>query len=129
MVNAEIRGKQFPLCLTVGALDEIGATCGGLGKLSEYLHGDGSVVGVASRTTWALALLMREGQANRRATARICGEEIPEQYVPDAAVLADALTPGEACGYLGVVLEAVAQSLEQKIEAAPSKNAGGAGRV
>lgn len=127
MVKATIRGEEFPLCLTVGALDEINTVCGGLKDLSGYLQGDASIHQTASRVTWMLGLLIREGEAHRRASARFSGEGCEARAVPDGAALAALLTPGAACRYLGVVFEAILESLKQEIEAEPEKNVERAG--
>jgi hypothetical protein len=39
-VTVEIRGKKFPLCLTVAALDQLNEKCGGIGGIMDFLRGN-----------------------------------------------------------------------------------------
>ena len=122
MVEVEIRGKKFPLCLTVAALDRINEKCGSLTKFLDYLQGDGEVNTIVINTAWALSLLMAEGEENRLICARLDGEKAERHQVPDEEAVRHLLTPGAVRRYRVAVLTAVNESMRQEIEAESSKN-------
>lgn len=122
MVEVEIRGKKFPLCLTVAALDKINEKCGGLKHLSAWLNGSDDITIVAANTAWLLGVLVTEGEENRLMEARFSGDRVDRKAVPDSEALSHLLTPGSAIKYRVPVMEAVNESLRQDIEAEHSKN-------
>ena len=76
MVTVDIRGKEFPLCLTVAAVDKINAKCGSIKQIGTFL--DGKEGGGAfefgramHNTAWLLGLLIQEGEENRLVNARL----------------------------------------------------------
>ena len=127
MVTVTIRGKEFPLCLTVAALDEINQKCGGLKKMGAFLDGeDGSgnekySVMICS-TAWMLGLLIREGEENRLITARFDGVKAERRAVPEAGAIEHFLNAKTVLRYRAAVLEAVNESMQQDIEAEYQKN-------
>lgn len=123
MVEVEIRGKKFPLCLTVAALDKVNEKCGSLKGFLEFLQGEGDMNTVVQNTAWAMALLMAEGEENRRLCAQLDGEKTEHRQVPGEADLLHLLTPGDVRRCRVAVLTAVNESMRQDIEAEPSKNA------
>ena len=128
MVEVEIRGKTFPLCLTVAALDEVNEKCGGLKNLTGFLNGNDDSSKSICNTAWMLGLLIREGEENRLIEARFAGEKTERRSVPDSAAISHLLTPGSAQQYRLAVWNAVNESMRQEIEAEYSKNAGNAGQ-
>lgn len=127
MAAVTIRGKEFPLCLTVAALDEINRKCGGMKKLSAFLKGeDGSGNELNStmicNTAWMLGLLLREGEENRLMNARFDGIQTERRTVPDEKNILHFLNIRTALRYRTAVLEAVNESMEQDIEAQYEKN-------
>lgn len=122
MVEVEIRGKKFPLCLTVAALDKINDRCGSLKDFLNFLQGGGDMNTIVINTSWALALLMAEGEENRLICAELDGKETARRQVPGAQALAHMLTPGAVQKYRVAVLTAVNESMRQDIEAEYSKN-------
>lgn len=128
MVTAEIRGKKFPLCLTVAALDQINAKCGGLNGLSDFLRGNGNGSRAMVNTAWMLGLLIAEGEENRLVEARFAGAPAERVAVPDAATISHLLTYKEARSYYNLVWEAVAEGVYQDIEAEYPKNVPNAGQ-
>lgn len=127
MVEVEIRGKQFPLCLTVAALDKVNAKCGGIGGIGKFLDGtndEGETDFSQSmcNTAWLLGLLIQEGEENRLVCARCDGEQAERRAVPDATAIGHLLTVASAKKYKMVVVAAVNESLTQEIEAANPKN-------
>lgn len=128
MVMVEIRGKQFPLCLTVAALDEINAKCGGIDGIGKFLdgindEGKRDLNQSVCNTAWMLSLLIQEGEENRLVCARCDGEKAERRAVPDASAIGHLLTVASAIKYKMVVVAAVNESLTQEIEAANPKNA------
>lgn len=123
MVEVEIRGKKFPLCLTVAALDKINEKCGGLKQLSGFLNGSDDAGTILCNTVWLLGVLITEGEKNRCMEARFTGEKVVEREVPDSEALSHLLTPREVRHYRILVLDAVNDALRQDIEATHSKNA------
>lgn len=126
MVEVTIRGKRFPLCLTVAALDKVNARCGGLKQLTEHLDGGGEGTTIARNTTWMLALLIRGGEDNRLMEAKLAGETLEPRQVPDEEMLSGLLGFADIVGYRKDVFAAINESLTQSIEASYSKNAGNA---
>ena len=122
MVEVGIRGKKCPLCLTVAALDKINDRCGSLKDFLIFLQGGGDMNTIVINTSWALALLMAEGEENRLICAELDGEETVRRQVPGAQALAHMLTPGAVQKYRVAVLTAVNESMRQDIEAEYSKN-------
>lgn len=122
MVEVEIRGKKFPLCLTVAALDRINEKCGSLTNFLDFLQGDGDMNTIVLNTAWALALLVAEGEENRLVCARLDGEKAERNQVPSEDALRHLLTPGAVRRYRVAVLTAVNESMRQEIEAESSKN-------
>lgn len=122
MVEVEIRGRKFLLCLTVAALDKINDKCGSLKDFLNFLQGGGDMNTIVLNTSWALALLMAEGEENRLICAELDGTEAVRQQVPDAEALSHILTPGAVQKCRMAVLTAVNESMRQDIEAEHSKN-------
>lgn len=127
MVEVEIRGKKFPLCLTVAALDKINDKCGGMQNIAAFLDGkndDGttSPTRVICNTAWFLGLLIQEGEENRLQLARFDGEKTERRAVPDSGAIAHLLTVASANKYRPAVIEAVNESMSQEIEAVYPKN-------
>ena len=106
-----ICGKEYQLCMTVEAFDQITQACGGMDKLGSYLDGDGDIREMVSRTASVLAVLLREGEENRRLLASFCADG-------DATARKVLLRPS--------AIAAINDSLRQEVEAAPAKNGGGA---
>lgn len=130
MAKVTINGREYPLCLTVAALDELKARGYALGDLSGLLRIEaGSTMDdVAERATWLLSILIREGEANR-AWCESDGTGVTLRLVPGYDALKRMLTPAQAIGTLVPMMQAVSESLHQDIEAAPSKNVDQAGRA
>lgn len=122
MVEVTIRGKRFPLCLTVAALDKVNERCGGLKQLTEHLDGGNEVV-IVRNTIWMLALLIRGGEDNRLMEARLAGEPAEPRQVPDEQMLSSLLGFADAVNHRKDVFAAINESLTQTIEASHSKNA------
>lgn len=138
MVMVQICGKSYPLCLTVAALDEVTARCGGLDHVGDFLDGKepqylsfpesdasdrkANLAGIASNTTWLLSVMLREGENNRLMLARMDGEAAERRTVPTLDDLAQLLTIGSALKYRATVMEAVTESMTKEIEALYPKN-------
>ena len=131
MVEVTIRGKQFPLCLTVAALDKINEKCGSIAHIGEFLNGypgegEDTDLNASSRAAvncgWMLGVLIQEGEENRLVEARFAGEPAERRAVPDAEDLAHLLTPGMEKHYRVAVWQAVNESLKQTVEAENPKN-------
>lgn len=122
MVEIEIRGKKFPLCLTAAALDQINIECGGLTRIQDYLDGGGEAAQAVYNTAWMLGLLIAEGEENRLVTARFDGEQAERRAVPDQEMMIHMLNFATAKKFRADVFRAINESLTQEIEAAPSKN-------
>lgn len=123
MSKVTIRGKEFPLCLTVAALDKINEKCGKLSELGAFLNGSGDLSEAFRNTAWLLALLIEEGEHNRIVCANFDGAQAERADLPDYDVLCSMVTIGTMMRYRGTVIDAIRESMNQEIEAAPSKNA------
>lgn len=145
MVEVEIRGKKFPLCLTVAALDKINAKCGGLGNISAFLDGNepsymlhpeqaaqskkGNTGKALCNTAWMLGLLIQEGEENRLVCAKLDGEQAERRNVLDTEAITHMLTVASAQKYRLSVFQAVNESMKQEIEAVYPKNGNDAEQV
>lgn len=128
MVTVDIRGKKFPLCLTVAAVDEINEQCGSIKNIGTFLDGasEGRTFDMGRamhNTAWMLDLLIREGEENRLINARFHGDATERREVPDFDTLRHLLTVAEAQKCREDVFRAVTESLTQEIEASYQKNA------
>ena len=138
-IEVTIRGKVFPLCLTVAALDALNEKCGGIGGITDFLRGDPveepglsqtqleqEALAASSRAkynnAWMLGLLIQEGEENRLMEARFSGEKTERRAVPGPEELVHLLTPGQVESYRLPVLMAVNESMKRTLEAVPSKN-------
>lgn len=126
MVEVEIRGKKFPLCLTVAAVDKINEKCGGLSGITKFLDGEENGktnTGKAMyNTAWLLGLLIQEGEENRLILCRFDGEKAERRAVPDSEAICHLLTVASAKKYRAAVFDAINESLKQEIEAVHPKN-------
>ncbi len=127
MVEVDIGGKKFPLCLTVSALDKVNEKCGGMKNIGAFLDGKDTDERASSsramvNTVWMLALLLQEGEENRIVFSRLAGEETERQLVPDQETLNHLLTVASANKYRVAVIQAVNESMVQEIEALYPKN-------
>lgn len=143
-VTVNIRGKEFPLCLTVAALDALNDKCGGIGGVMDFLRGypadtSGMDEALAEKenleavsrarynNAWMLGLLVQEGEENRLIEARFEGGDTKRRVVPGPEEMVHLLTPGQIQEYQLSVLLAVNESMKRNFEAVPSKNADQAG--
>lgn len=127
MVTVKIRGKEFPLCLTVAALDEINRKCGGIKKLGAFLNGEDGTGNeknsvMICNTAWMLGLLIREGEENRLVNARFDEVKTQRRAVPNETDMWHYLNASTTLRYRLAVLEAVNESMQQDIEAEYEKN-------
>lgn len=129
MVKVNIRGKEFPLCLTVAALDKINEKCGGLSELTGFLSGSGDLSKSFRNTAWLLALLIEEGEKNRAVCAQFDGNPVERIDLPTYEQLCSMCTVHTMMAYRGVALDAISASMHQDIEASHSKNAESAERA
>lgn len=145
MVTVDIRGKQFPLCLTVAALDALNEKCGGIGGVFGFLQGDPvedpglseaqlafEKMAADSRAmhnnAWMLGLLVREGEENRLMEARFeTGGDTVRRAVPGPEEMVHLMTPGQIVGYRLDILKAVNESMKRTLEATPKNGFQGAG--
>lgn len=129
MVKVNIRGKEFPLCLTVAALDKINDKCGELSELHGFLFGSEELSKAFRNTAWLLALLLEEGEKNRVICSRFDGEHVEEINPPDCEDLCSMVTIHTMMQYRVAALQAIEQSMSQDIEASYPKNVESAERA
>ena len=140
-----IRGKEFPLCLTVAALDVLNDKCGGIAGIAEFLRGypvdttgmDEAQAMAANleavsraryNNAWMLGLLIQEGEENRLIEARFeIDADSKRRKVPGPEEMIHLLTPGEIDEYQLSVVQAVNESMKRKLETVPEKNVDKAG--
>lgn len=127
MSTVTICGKEYPLCMTVEAFDRITQACGGMDKIGGYLDGDGDIRKMVTHTAFVLAVLLREGEENRRLLASFYADGDTEaRKVPTEAELRQLLTPRQLVPLRPAVIAAINDSLRQEVEAASAKNGDGA---
>lgn len=140
MVKVNIRGKEFPLCLTVAALDKINDKCGGLAGLASFLYcsdeGDGAtgnrilmgqrdtanMIKSFRNTAWMLALLIEEGAKNHAVCAQFDVSAVEPINLPSYEQLCSMCNIYTMLRYRGNVIDAITASMQQDIEASHSKN-------
>lgn len=143
MVTVDIRGKKFPLCLTVAAVNDLNEKCGGIGGIMDFLRGNPEEIEglneaqleqlameTASRAkynnAWMLGLLIREGEENRIMEARFDGGDTERRSVPGPEDMVHLLTPGQIEDYRLSIIMAVNESLKRTLEATPKNGFQGA---
>lgn len=125
--TATICGKEYPLCMTVEAFDQITLACGGLDKLGEYLTGSGDPCKAMPNVAATLAVLMSEGEEHRRMVAGFYGDgDTQPRKVPREEDLRKLLLPRQLMALQPAITAAINESLKQEVEAAPAKNGDGA---
>lgn len=142
-VAVTIRGKKFPLCLTVAAVDQLNEKCGGIGGIMDFLRGNPEQTEglneaqlqqlaqeAASRAkynnAWMLGLLIREGEENRIMEARFDGGDVERRPVPGPEDMVHLLTPGQIEDYRLSIIMAITESLKRTLEATPKNGFQGA---
>ena len=125
MITIQLWGKEFPLCLTVAALDRINEKCGGVDGLMTFLNGgpEKDYSQMVVNTAWTLGLLIEEGEENRLVCSRFDSsvDNGNRRAVPDQTAILQALTIASAIKYRPAVLAAVSESMSREIEAVYSK--------
>lgn len=125
--TAMICGKEYPLCMTVEAFGQITQACGGLDKLGNYLDGNGDINKMISNTAFVLAILLQEGEENRRMVASFYADGGTEaRKVPTESELCSLLMPRQLVQLRPDIMSAINESMKQEVEAAPAKNGDGA---
>ena len=142
-LTATVRGVEYPLCLTVAALEDIEGLCGSFDEIGAYLEGmlerdaktgelkktaTGTTPRMLAATTRVLGILIRRGEDNRIEEARAAGEDTARRKTPGPDELVKWLRPAEAGRYRLLVLDAINEGLSQKVEVEQPKNAEAAGR-
>lgn len=122
MAKVTIRGKKFPLCLTVAALDKINDKCGGLSELTGFLSGSSDLSAAFYNTAWMLALLIEEGEKNRQVCTAFDGQTIETVETPTYEQLCSMVTIHTMMRFRNTCLEAIHESMHQDIEASYPKN-------
>ena len=122
MAKVTIRGKEFPLCLTVAALDKINEKCGGLNELTNFLLGSNDLSKAFYNTAWMLVLLIQEGEKNRQVCNNFSGQTVEPAELPTYEQLCSMVTIHTMMSYRSNCLEAIRESMHQDIEASYPKN-------
>lgn len=122
MAKVTIRGKEFPLCLTVAALDRINEKCGDLSGLDEILFDGSDISKSYHNTAWLLALLLEEGEKNRQVCELFGGTQPELVQVPTYEQLCAMTTIYSMICYRTACLKAIEESMTQDIEASYPKN-------
>lgn len=115
-------GREYPLCLTVLAQQQVQDEWGSLDALSELL----AQTGAEAMTGWCqlLRILMEGGAARVNALAWMEGqiaEELP--LIPDLDTLKQIMGWADIAAFGPVIMAAIGGSAQQTVEAAPEKNA------
>ena len=122
-VLVKIRDREYPLCMTVHAFAAIVDAGGGLEKLGNFLSGNGDAAKAIGNTAYALGTLVREVVENSSITAECFGDgDAKPRKVPGPKDICSLLTPAEIMPLRDIVLRAIFRSMDQQMEAEPSKN-------
>lgn len=129
-IFTQINGQDYPLCLTVAAMDELDTAGYGINDLSCLLTpGEGlTVEQVTKNSVWLLDILLREGEQNRHCLAE-AGDTL--RAVPTLEELCHMLTPIEVLKLRPALMEATVASISVAVEADKDAlgNGGGAARA
>lgn len=129
MVTVNIRGTDFPLCLTVAALERLSIECGDLKGLPDYLNGgeEKNLCQSAYNAAYLLGILVEEGEEHRCMEERFSGGDSSRRKVPSPEDLTRLLNFQETRAYIPMIWAAIDESLHQDIAAeAPKNGTGGA---
>lgn len=123
IVWTSIRGKKFPLCLTIGAADELEKNFGSVNAASESVvnHANNDEMSEMMRNVLAiLRPLATSGKNYLEKSAAFLGEKpenLPE--LPPDDVLKDILSGNEIVGIWADVVLALRGGASRSVEAAP----------
>ncbi len=115
-------GREYPLCLTVLAQQQVQDEWGSLDALSELL----TQTGAEAMTGWCqlLRILMEGGAARVKALAWMAGQESDElPPIPEIETLTKIIGWADIAAFGPVIMAAIGGSTQQTVEAAPEKNA------
>lgn len=126
LVFASIAGRDYPLCLTVAAMDELDTAGYGINDICRLLTPDEglTVEQIAKNAVWLLDILLREGEQNRHCLAD-AGDEL--KRVPTLEELCHMLTPIEALKLRPALMDATMASITVAVEADKESQGNGAG--
>ena len=115
-VFATIAGLDYPLCLTVAAMDELDTAGYGINDICRLLTpAEGlTVEQVVKNAVWLLDILLREGEQNRHCLAD-AGDEL--KSVPTLEELCHMLTPIEVLKLRPALMDATMASITVAVEA------------
>ncbi len=133
-IAVTLAGTEYPLCLTVAALEEIETLCGGLENLGNYMAGvpadvtesEAGAVNAgraANATAQVLGVLIAAGEENRQVLAALNGEICEARDVPNELKVPHLMRPADMVPCQKAVWEAIAQGMGQTVEVDTSKNA------
>lgn len=128
IVWAEIKGKKFPLCLTVGAADELEKEFGSIGAISQSVtdHANKDELSEMMRTILSTFLpLAKAGKDYLAARAAFAGEKgEPTPDVPEEDVLLAILSGNEIVNNIwAAVALALQGGSSRDVEVAPDNSA------
>lgn len=114
-VFASVAGREYPLCLTVAAMDELDTAGYGINDICRLLTPDEglTVEQIAKNAVWLLDILLREGEQNRHCLAD-AGDEL--KSVPTLEELCHMLTPIEALKLRPALMDATMASITIAVE-------------
>lgn len=123
MQYVDILGKQYPLCFTISAQEQVNKEFGGLSKMFDAIKGDADAA--PSAVTDLLHILMVGGAARVKALAWMEGETPDLPKLPPREVLKELVTMGDVAALKENVFFAIRRSMERTVEVAPEspKNA------
>ena len=119
MVTYSAGGRDYPLALTLGAMDELDRLCGGFEHVSSIFDGK-STMQVINTAVQVLSILLRGGYDHLRELGGT-----PEEP-PTAEALRSLLLPKDIKPAKEAIFRSMAESMGRTVEVEPAKNAGAA---
>ena len=122
----EIMGREYPMCLTVGATkvfrNVFGIGIKNIDQLMELAEDGENVDMVLGNMLQILQILLNGGRNAVQCRARMAGEEVPEIPAFTADDLMNIYTLADIGELSKKIMAAISDSYRQEIEAEPVKN-------
>lgn len=122
LITLNFFGREYPLCLTVLAQQQVEEEWGSLDDLSELL----TQTGAEAMTGWCqlLRILMEGGAARVKTLAWMECKTADNLFpIPETDTLTQIVGWADIAAFGPVIMTAIGGSTQQTVEAAPEKNA------
>ncbi len=119
----DLLGKQYPLCFTISAQEQVNKEFGGLSQMFDAIKKDSDAAAPVMITL--LHILMIGGAARTKALAWMSDETPDLPKLPSKDDLKDLMTIGEIAAIKEHIFRTIRRSMERTVEVAPDSRKNG----